>query len=635
MAKVAILVPYREMCELARPLAERASKHFTVMCLEFTRTELVESRVRELESQGCELVVARGAQAQIVKRSNLRMPLVEIRVTTQELGMVMLDLKRELGIACPRLGLVGFANMFCDTAQFNQLFGVDLRLYMVEDTAGLAPATEQAYQDGCNAVIGGDISCEHARHMGMACRFIPSGEESLRTALETAGRVCYAIDLEKHNSAEMDTMLNYTFNGIMQIDRNGVILRVNRAGYDLLERRPSDLLGQTLTAVLPNFNRKVLEDTLFQGKEAYAFLMDIKHKVAIVNLAPIRVDGEIDGAILTFQEGKRVIEMDGELRRELYQRGYIAKYTFDKTQACNKEVQATIALAKRIAKYNAPVLLAGEAGTGKDIMAQCLHNESLARNNAFVPLDCSAWLPDTLDTMLFGNYTTKKETPTSMAELAQDGTLYLSHVEDLPFEMQYKLLNLLQGKFLHNGSNRPVAANVRVIVSSCVNLAARVERNEFRSDLYYALSVLSLELLPLRRRREDILPWAEFYLDEWQEKYKRYVHLTQGARQFLLDYDWPGNLDQLSRVCERIVLLTEKRNIDEVFLRRQVEQITPKTLPGTEKVVLYKDQKAVEIAALLRRYSGNRERVAEELGVSKTTLWRYIKKYGIEPDYNY
>lgn len=113
------------------------------------------------------------------------------------------------------------------------------------------------------------------------------------------------------------------------------------------------------------------------------------------------------------------------------------------------------------------------------------------------------------------------------------------------------------------------------------------------------------------------------------------MHLTQGARQFLLDYDWPGNLDQLSRVCERIVLLTEKRNIDEVFLRRQVEQITPKTLPGTEKVVLYKDQKAVEIAALLRRYSGNRERVAEELGVSKTTLWRYIKKYGIEPDYNY
>ena len=83
------------------------------------------------------------------------------------------------------------------------------------------------------------------------------------------------------------------------------------------------------------------------------------------------------------------------------------------------------------------------------------------------------------------------------------------------------------------------------------------------------------------------------------------------------------------------MLLTEKRNIDEVFLRRQVEQITPKTLPGTEKVVLYKDQKAVEIAALLRRYSGNRERVAEELGVSKTTLWRYIKKYGIEPDYNY
>lgn len=634
MARVAILVPFAEMRELAAPLLAGVGRHMTVICLEYLRTEAVASRARELELQGCELIIARGAQANIIRHA-VKLPLVELCVTTQELGLVMLQLKEELGCERPRIGLIGFANMLCDTSHFNALFGIDLRTYMVESSEELLGAVELALQDGCNAVIGGEIVCDEAARRELPCRFIPAGEESMRNALQTASATCYAIDMEKKNSAEMDTMLNYTFSGIMQVDSRGVVQRVNRAGYDLLERIPGELVGRPVTEIIPNFNQKILDDTLVLGKEAYAFVLDIHHKAAVINLAPIRVDGVIEGALLTFQEGKRIIEMDSELRRELYQRGYIAKYTFDKLPLHSKDAEATARLGKRIAKYTAPVLLTGEEGSGKSILAQCIHNESLARANAFVPLDCSAWLPETLDTMLFGNYTTRKDSSACMAELARDGTLFLSHVEALPFEAQYKLLSLVQGKFLHNGSNRPVGVNVRVIAASSVNLPARVQRGEFRSDLYYALSVLSMELPPLRRRRDDILPWMDYYLNEWQESYKRYIHLTQGARQFLLGYDWPGNLNQLNSVCQRIVLLTEKRNIDESFLRAQLEQVAPRMLPGTEKVVLYKDQKAVRIAELLRQYGGSREKVAAELGVSKTTLWRYIKKYGIEADFTY
>lgn len=634
MAKVAILVPYPEMCELARPLTAAASRHMNIICLEYTRTEIVADRARELEAQGCDLIIARGAQASLIKQA-VKAALVEICVTTQELGLVVLQLKEQLQKARPRIGLIGFANMLCDTSHFNVLFGIDLRTYMVESSDELRAAAGQAVQDGCDAVIGGDIACDEAGQLGCPSRFIPAGEESIRNALQTAAAACYAIDMEKKNSAEMDTMLNYTFSGIMQVDSHGVVLRVNRAGYDLLEQIPGELVGRPVTEIIPNFNPKILDDTLVLGKEAYAFVLDIHHKAAVINLAPIRVDGVIVGALLTFQEGKRIIEMDSELRRELYQRGYIAKYTFDKLPLHSREAEATVRLGKRIAKYTAPVLLTGEEGSGKSILAQCIHNESLARSNAFVPLDCSAWLPETLDTMLFGNYTTRKDSSACMAELARDGTLFLSHVEALPFEAQYKLLSLVQGKFLHNGSNRPVGVNVRVIVASSVNLPARVQRGEFRSDLYYALSVLSMEIPPLRRQRDNILPWMDHYLNEWQESYKRYIHLTQGARQFLVGYDWPGNLSQLNSVCQRIVLLTEKRNIDESFLRAQLEQIAPRMLPGTEKIVLYKDQKAVQIAELLRQYGGSREKVAAELGVSKTTLWRYIKKYGIEADFSY
>lgn len=633
MAKVAVLVPQQGMCEMASPLVDQFP-YVDIMCLEYIQTEQVADRARELEAKGCELIVARGVHAGIIKHS-IKAPVVEIRVTAQELGMVMLDIKRELGVECPRIGLLGFNNMFCDTRPFDTLFGIELCTYLVERSEELAPAVERAHQDGCQAVVGGDIVCAYARATGLPSRFIPSGIESMRTALETASRVCYAIDLEKYDSAEMDTMLNYTFNGIMRVDREGIIQRVNRAGYDLLGLIPGEVLGCRATEVLSGLNQTTFEDALHQGNEIYAFLLDVQRRAVVVNLAPIRVGGEIDGAILTFQEGQRISEMDSELRRELYQRGYIARYTFANTVHKSQEAQALEKLAKRIAKYSAPILLTGERGSGKAMMAQCIHNESLLRGNAFVWLDCKAWLGETLDTMLFGNFTTRKDSTACMAELAQDGTLYLEHVEALPTETQYKLFSLIRGRFLHNGSNRPVAASVRVIASTDVNLVAKVEKGEFRSDLYYALSVLSLELLPLRRRREDILGWAAFYLREWQEKYKRYVRLTQGAQKFLQDYDWPGNLDQLNSLCERIVLLTERRNVDEVFIRRQLEVVTPKLLPGTEKAVIYKDPKAAELAELLKRHGGNRAAVAAELGISKTTLWRYIKKYGIEKDFTY
>lgn len=633
MAKVAVLVPNQELCSIAQPLIDEFPS-LSLMTIEYIKTEQVSLRARELERHGCDLIVARGVHAHIIKR-DVKLPLVEIRVTQQELASVMLDLKEELGLPCPKIALIGFSNMFSDTDHFNRLFDIDLRLYMVKQNDELDDAVEHAFADGCNAVIGGDIVCKSAQKEKLPYRFIPSGQESLRNALGTATRVAYAIDMEKRNSAEINALLNYTFNGIIQVDSSGIVRRINRISNDLLECPTAAVLGRPILEILPNLSRELLENALKRGQEAYAFMLDIHHKAIVVNIAPILVENQIEGAVLTFQEGQRLIEMDSEMRRELYQRGFVAKHSFENMIQEDPETVQMLELAKRISKFTAPILLTGETGSGKNILAQCIHNESLVHSNAFVSIDCSAWLPETIDNMLFGNFTVRKDSIVdSYAEMAQGGTLYLSHVEMLPLETQYKLLCLIRGRFLHNGPSRPVAANVRVIASTAVNLISRVEKGEFRSDLYYALNVLSLEVLPLRRRRADILGWMVLYLDEWQKKYKRYVHLTQGARNYLLDYDWPGNLDQLCSVCERLVLLTQKRNIDEVFLRQQLEQVTPRLLPGTEQIVLYKDQKAVEIAALLKKHHGNRQKVADELGVSKTTLWRYLKKFNITSDYN-
>lgn len=218
-------------------------------------------------------------------------------------------------------------------------------------------------------------------------------------------------------------------------------------------------------------------------------------------------------------------------------------------------------------------------------------------------------MPETLDDMLFGSYSSRQGTPPCLAELAADGTLYLNNIEMLSRESQYKMLNLIRGRFMHNGSHRVSFFKVRVIASTSVNLVARVEKGEFRQDLFFALSALSMEIPPIRHQKEYALHWFNYYIDHWQRQYKRYVNTTQGALKFVQEYEWPGNLEQISSVCERIILLTEQRNIDEVFIRKQIEQILPDIIPGTEKVVLYKDKEAVKIAELLRKYKGNREKV--------------------------
>lgn len=634
MAKIAILVPREEMCALAAPMVPEYS-NISLMCLDyinFNETHLAVSRAQELEGQGCELIIARGVQSRMIKY-NTALPVVEIQITTQELGMVLLDLKRELGQNRPRIGLICFDNMIGDTSSFDILFGLELRSYFVKSSEELSAAVDYAASEGCGAVIGGNLVCERARDLGLVHRFLPAGAESLRNALETASRVCYAIDQEKRNLTEMDTMLNNTFSGIMQVDSAGVIQRINRTGYILLDRTSGEVVGRKATDVIPDLDRKRLDDALLYGQEAYAFILNIRQKAVVTNIAPIRVDDEIRGAILTFQEGKRIIDMDSELRREMHQLGHVAKYSFDSLICNSKQMQEVIKTAQNIAKYSVPILLKGESGCGKSILAQCIHRESLCRNSAFVTVDCSAWMEETLDGMLFGNYSTRKDTPPCIVEGAQNGTLYLRHVECLMPESQFKLLNLIRGKFLHNGSDRAVAANVRVIASTDCNLLAKVEQGTFRRDLFYALNVLSLEIQPLRNRREDIQGWFDLYLQEWQEKYKRYVQLTNGARQFIREYDWPGNLDQLNSLCERIVLLTQKRMIDEVFLRKHLEAVTPLMTARTEKVVVVQDPKALKISRLLAEYGGNREKVAAEMGISKTTLWRYMKKYNIEPSY--
>ena len=632
MAKTAILMPYPALQEMAESLISRYPR-LSPMCVEYVQTSQIHARAKSLEEKGCEIIIARGLQARIAREAVI-IPVIEMRASTQELETMAMELKRTLPAQQepPRLGIIGFFNMFHSTERFNELLGIELKVYTATSIDQYSLLVDRAQADGCLGVIGGEVVCRRAAELGVAHCFLSMGEESVREALESASLVGYSIDLIKHSNAEMSAMLDHTFTGIMQVDASGVVRRANRACYQLLGRNTTEMIGLPALSLIPGLPEDVLREVLQEGREVDASVIEVNRTSILMNVAPVLVDEQSDGAIFTFQEGKRVSEMDIRLRQEMVRKGYVAKYSFKQVTSRNPEYTELLARAKRLSKHAGAVLLYGESGVGKGILAQCMHNESLYRHGAFITVDCSIWHPEDLDGMLFGRYGSRKEGELSLVEQARGGTLYLRQVELLSMETQYKLLLLTRGQYMRNGSSTPVSIDAQLIVSTEANLKERAQAGTFRKDLYYILSALKQDVPALRQRKEDMPALLSQCLEDWQNRFKRHLRVSAEAVEYLCGCDWPGNLDQLSSLCQRLVLLCDKRVVDEEAARHALMDMDTRVAAPEAQGAPAHDSRAAELMALLNRHHGSREKAAAELGISKTTLWRRMKKYGINKD---
>lgn len=625
MAQVVFFVPYSDLLDSARRIGSEYPD--LAVTVTYVHTEQVRARAQEFERNGFDIIIARGAQANIIKRT-VKLPVIEFKASPQAISQTIFSLRNELG-GHPKIGLIALANTIPDVSCYSELFDVSLSVYAAKTAEELTALTDTARMDGCQALIGGKTVMARASQTDTPCAFLRSGDEAICNAFETANRVAYAMELEKRHTAELDTMLNHTLGGVMQIDMDGRIVRANNIVASILGCRKQELLGRAITDMIPQVNRKAVDEFLFQGEETHDFVADFRNKTIVLHGAPIYVDESLNGMILTFQEEEIIRKLNSTLRQEMYRHGFMARHSFEDFVAKSQRTAALVREARQMALRSVPVLLQGEQCSGVDLLAECIHSASPFHSNAFVTVDCSIYPEEDLDTLLFGNYTSRKDSAPCMAELAQNGTLYLKNIETLSVQMQYKTAHLAQGKFLHNGADYPAEMRVRILASTAADLISLVKSRSFRSELYYALNVFKLEVPPLQKRRDDIPGWFDFYLERWQGVYHRWVQLTEGARRLAAEYSWPGGLDQINCVCERVVLLSKRNSVGEDFLREQIEQVFPRAHPDSEKMVIYKDKKAVEIEELLKKYNGNRNQVAEELGVSKTTLWRYMKKYGI------
>jgi len=291
----------------------------------------------------------------------------------------------------------------------------------------------------------------------------------------------------------------------------------------------------------------------------------------------------------------------------------------------------TLAFIKTSSAVSSPVLILGESGTGKDVLARAIHLNGPRAEKPFVVVDCSTLHGTLLESELFGHergaFTGAVEAKAGLVEVAEGGTLFVDEIGEMPLELQPKLLRVLErGEYRRVGSSRERRVDMRVIAATNRDLAAEVKRGRFRSDLYFRLKVLTHALKPLRERREDIAILAQHFLENSRVTLAVRKRFREDAQGHLEAYDWPGNVRELANVVERAVILSGDRElILPVHLPSEVRRrVHVASRPGAVRSLAEVEREEVEKALALT--GGNKSKAAELLGISRPTLRRLLAR---------
>ncbi len=335
-----------------------------------------------------------------------------------------------------------------------------------------------------------------------------------------------------------------------------------------------------------------------------------------------------------FRETINRVKEIANIRRETYEMeiSLHEKYVVADMVSKNSTMLDIFSLIRRVAPYYRTMLIMGETGTGKEVLARAVHHLSLSSKKPFVACNCSGFIETLIESDLFGHvkgaFTGAISNKKGLFETAGDGNILLDEIGDMPLSFQPHLLRALQnGEIRRVGSAQPMKAKCRVIATTKVDLYEKVKKELFREDLYFRLAVITIKLPPLRERKEDIPLLCRFFLNRFREKIgKEVAGISRPAQSLLMAYDWPGNIRELENVLERAILVTT-----ESFIRLQDLPSYIKKLKTETPAYLSLDElEKSHIQRALITTGGNKTKAASILGISRRALLRKTYKYGLQ-----
>lgn len=450
----------------------------------------------------------------------------------------------------------------------------------------------------------------------------------------------------RQTEEKLNAVFNAAQEAIQVVDKNGNLTYINKAYTQVTGIPREKRIGKNVMDVASD---GALAEVLRTRKPVFGHTMVTETGVDVMcNASPILLDGEMTGAVVVFRDVSnmkklaKIMDMNkaelDSLKSSITNLAS-ASHTFDDFIGQSPEILKCVSLAKKVAQNSTTVLITGQSGTGKEILAQAIHNYGSRAEKPFISVNCAAIPEGLLESELFGHekgaFTGATAAKAGKFELADKGTIFLDEIGDLEFALQAKVLRVLQEKeIVRVGGSKTKRIDVKVIAATNRNLLDAVREGKFRQDLYYRLNVIPLHLVPLRNRGWDIILLAEDILRRKNKRYNKSCVLESGAAQRLLAYSWPGNVREMENVLERAVLLTEGNSISAAMISHFLDAGKSVEPPPTLTTLAESEKALLEQA--LKVYgtdvSGKRK-AAEALEISLSTLYNKMDKYGISKNY--
>ena len=429
--------------------------------------------------------------------------------------------------------------------------------------------------------------------------------------------------------------------GVLVIDSYGIVKTIN-SEYSRITGVTNDIIGRPLALYRPGAQ---LPQTLKDGISRVGVYRKIKNREYVVDMAQIIVGNKVVGAVSICKSLTEVHKLAQELKKqnkkveELEKQMssiYTVKYTFDDIIGKDNDLMKLIQVAKKVSASNLPTLITGESGTGKELFSQAIHHASGRRDKPFIPVNCSAIPASLMESELFGYaegaFTgAVKGGKAGLFEMANYGTVFLDEIGDLSYDVQAKLLRVLQeGSIRRIGEAKERKIDVRIVAATHRDLQQLVTKNQFRGDLFYRLNVVTLHVPSLRERKSDI----PFIIHSLLPKHPEY-EIDEDTMNLLISYEWPGNIRELKNVIDYAVCMAEKETISfqhlPELMRKHSSYYALEERNDTLKAIVYEAEKK-HLLNILHRYGTNveeRKEVAKLLGISLATLYNKMKLHNI------
>lgn len=449
---------------------------------------------------------------------------------------------------------------------------------------------------------------------------------------------------------EWEKIFNSFYDGIWVADGEGRTILVNKAYEDLTGIKKEDVLGKFAQDLLES---GVLSQSAIPGViktlKPVTIINKIKDKRLLVTGVPVfDENNKLHRIVCNVRDITQLIELQREIdkKNDLIQHYEMEIKSFrdnslgleDEPVIRDKKMIQLFQLAKHVAETQSTILILGESGVGKEVLANWIHRMSSRKNKPFIAVNCSAIPENLIESELFGYeqgaFTGALKRKTGLFEMADQGTIFLDEIGDLPLNMQAKLLRVLQEKKVQRiGGGKLIPIDVRVISATNRSLERMIADGSFREDLYYRLNVIPLKIPPLRERKDDIPLLANHFLKKFNKMYNRNIELSPVILNRMMEYHWPGNVRELKNVIERFVVISQRDNphsedfpgVLQTFSGPADVALAEQLLPLREAMDLY--EKSVIITALKKAKSIRQ--AARILEINHSTLVRKIHKYNI------